>query len=39
VELDVGDADGAPGEEAGDGGEVLEPFKDDVGAGGGGHVG
>lgn len=41
VELDVGDADRAPGEEAGDGGKVLEPFERFVGAGGGGrgHVG
>jgi len=29
VELDVGHADGAPGEERGDGGQVLEPIEDE----------
>lgn len=38
VELDVGDADTAPGEQPGDGGKVLEPCEDEVGAGGAGHV-
>lgn len=39
VELDVCQADGHPGEEAGDGGEVLEPGEDCGGAGGAGEVG
>lgn len=38
VEFDVGDGDGHPGEEIGDGDEVLEPLEDDVGARGAGHV-
>lgn len=38
VEADVGNGDGHPGEERGDGDEVLEPFEDDVGARGAGHV-
>lgn len=38
VELDVGDADADPGEEAGDSGEVLEPFEGNAGALGAGEV-
>ena len=38
-EADVGDRDRHPGEEGGDGGEVLEPGEDGGGTGGGGHVG
>ena len=38
VELDVGDGDGHPGEEVGDGGQVLEPGEDSGGAGRAGHV-
>lgn len=38
VEFDVGDRDGHPGEEVRDGGEVLEPLEDDVGARGARHV-
>jgi hypothetical protein len=39
VEANIRDADRHPGEEGGDGGEVLEPREDRVGAGGAGHVG
>ena len=39
VEADVGDGDGHPGEEAGDGGEVLEPLEDVCGAGARGGAG
>ena len=39
VEADVGEGDGHPGEEGGDGGEVLEPGEDCGGARGAGHVG
>lgn len=39
VEAEVGDADGAPGEELGNGGEVLEPLEDDGGTLGDGEVG
>ena len=38
MELDVGDADADPGEEASDSGEVLEPFKGDAGTLGAGEV-
>ena len=38
VELDVGDGDGHPGEEIGDGGQVLEPGEDGGGASRAGHV-
>lgn len=39
AELDVGDQDADPGEEVGDGGQVLEPVEDVVCAGGDTHVG
>ena len=39
MEANVRDANAAPGEQAGDRGQVLEPGEDDVGACGAGHVG
>lgn len=39
VELDVCNRDAHPGEEVGDGGQVLEPFEDNVSARGAGQVG
>lgn len=39
VEAEVGDRDGDPGEEGGDGAEVLEPCEDSGGARGARHVG
>ena len=39
VEADVGYRDGHPGEEGGDGCEILEPGEDGGCAGSGGHVG
>ena len=39
IKADVGDRDGDPGEDLGDGGKVLEPGKDLCRAGGAGHVG
>lgn len=39
VEANVRNADGNPGEEGGNGGQVLEPGEDGVGAGRAGHVG
>ena len=38
VKFDVRDADAAPGEKTGDGGEILEPGEDNIGAAGAGHV-
>jgi hypothetical protein len=38
VELDICNRDAHPGEEVGDGGQVLEPFEDNVGARGAGQV-
>ena len=39
MELDVCDRDGHPGQDGGDGGKVLEPLKDGLGAGGARHEG
>ena len=39
VKFDVCDVDADPGEECGDGGQVLEPLEDGAGAGGARHVG
>lgn len=37
VEFNASNTDGNPGEQRGDGGQVLEPDKNRVGAGAGGH--